>query len=88
VKDSLNSQKVRCSRIMHEQTGLLNGKNNVRSSEGNPQKSANKAAILTGVIHRRAVIGELGTCVHRSQARLAVLHPSTLQDVEDVLTLG
>jgi len=88
AKDTLDSQEVSCSRIMHEQTDLLNGESNVRSGEGKPRKSANQDAILTGVIHRRAIIGELGTCVHRSQARLAVLHPSTLQDVEDVLTLG
>jgi len=83
----LDSLEVRCPRIKHEQTDLLNGEGNVRSSEGKPRKSANKAAVLTGVIHGRAVIGELGTCVHWSRTQLAVLHPSMFQDVKDVLTL-
>jgi len=72
---------------MHEQTDLLNGESNVRSSEGKPRKSANKAVVLTGVIHRRAVIGELGACIHWSPTRFAVLHPSTFQDVKNILAL-
>jgi len=72
---------------MHEQADLLDGEGDVQASKGEPLESTSKTTILSGVSYRGTIGGELGAGVNWGGTRLAVLHPSMLQDVKYILTL-
>jgi len=72
---------------MHVQADLLNNILNVWFGEGEVLKSPSKTAVLTGIRDRDTISRKLGVSVHRSAARLAVTHTSSLQNIQHVLPL-
>jgi hypothetical protein len=62
---------------------------NVGPSEGKVLKGPGKAAIGCRICNRRSSIsGDLGTCVDRGGAGLAIAHAMASKNVKSVLPLG
>jgi hypothetical protein len=73
--------------IMHVQADLLNCIGDIWPGEGEVQKSSSKTAVLAGIRNRGTISRELRVSIHRSAARLAVTHTSSLQNLQHILAL-
>jgi len=72
---------------MHMQANLLNSVSDIRPGEGEVLQGACKTPELRGVLNRWTISRQLGVGVHRSRARLALSHTSTIQNVYHILLL-
>ena len=86
-KNTLDSSEMRLPRIMHMEAYLLNCIGDVWASERQILQSSNKTAVESGILDRLTIRGEFCLCVNRCIARLSVSHPSTVENVDDVLSL-
>jgi hypothetical protein len=88
-QDSLGSNKVSFSGIMHVETDLLDSISDVRPSEGHVLQSTGKTAISCRICNWRAGVSrDLGTGVNRGCARITVTHTMAAENVQGVLPLG
>jgi hypothetical protein len=60
---------------------------NIRTGEGEILKSPSDATIVSRVGDCDTISRELGMGIHRCTARLAVVHASTVQNIEHILVL-
>jgi hypothetical protein len=88
AEEALESREVRLPGIMHMKTDLLNCIGDVRPGEGEVLKGPGETPVRSGVSHRGSLnLGQLALSIDRSGARVAVSHPSPLQDIPSILPL-
>jgi hypothetical protein len=88
VQDALHDRQMGLPWIVHMQTDLLDGVDDVRSCEGQVLESPCNAPKLGGDLNRRpGVSSELRLEVDQNHARLAINHGRTLDDVRCVCAL-
>jgi hypothetical protein len=80
---------MRLTRIMHEETHLLNNIGDVRTSQSKILKSAGETPILGSILNRITICGrQLGTSVDGCRCRVTFSHSSTLKEIHRILALG
>jgi hypothetical protein len=88
AKDPLHQVEMRLARCKHVETGMLNAMGNVRAGECQVLQSAREATILHGIRKKSTISSRQFTPdVNGSGARVALNHPCTLQELDDVLSL-
>jgi hypothetical protein len=73
---------------MHEEADLLYSIGEVRPRQDEVLECTSEAPVLRGVSNWSALCGgQLGPGVHRGGSRVALGHASTLEKIDDVLSL-
>jgi hypothetical protein len=87
VQDALQSGEVGLPGIVHVEAHLLNGVGDVGARECQPLEGTSEAPVIRGILNRRTVCCQLRTNLHRCGGRLALGHPSAVQNLQHVLAL-
>ena len=73
---------------MHIKTGLLDSKGNFRPCNSKVLESIYKATIKSRIREGFTIRGKFGTSIYKSARVLAIKHASTIEKINNILTLG
>ena len=88
-QDTLEHRQMRLSRVVHEETHMLNSVGEIQMGQREVLESTYEAAVLGSILHWSAIrSGELSSSVHRCRYRVTLGHAGTLEQIHSILALG